>query len=1156
MPEKFHCLVNRKRRIRTLQDKDLCNGYRWDHPDISEIGTKDCVFRGKKTGFTVVSAVKIADFDGVLKLTIETQSFYLDGTERIKPYIGTHVSYLAGRFHGRNSGNWKREFLTLEEIIAVLDTGFSIVPGKFKPATRAVSQRAANMFLETDLVFYDCDEWTADHPAVPPEELYTRYPQFRQDFYWIGESISSRSMLKSEWRYRILMRLPELITGDPCLWNAKSDFIIGRYPFVAAGSSKDVVRVSYGNGRENHFTAVLGGVLSPKSYSLIKSDADAKRETVRVASLEKLEADKRRAHRRDMKAQYSVDSRPDHPWTVFTSKTVAEYLIEHNWASNLQGEAWNWHESGPGKSLELTDAGVIKPFSETVQRSSPEKAGVPVNGYRFIAYNLFGLDVTKESERNDLYRQLAQAGYGSFAEESKEFKKTDRQTTIEGVRAGVVNPLSIQRPPPILAETDDPPSKFVAWTENYETILDAFDIETRIMLLRADTGVGKDHAKVNYILESGDRGFIESAPTSALCIEKEQDFVHRQREGDNHLQEVFRWRGLMSGWKQSRERPYYDRIAAPFIGESPCIQAPLFKALRVKGATPQKVLCPRCPVEAACRTEGYLSQIHRARDATYILTPHRDLFFHPGLKGFVDRLIETKNAPVAIVDELKVYELFIENEISRSELLSWRQMWQGTPTADFADQLLAALGRDDLAAVRAVVEGLTERQRGSIIRAFTHIRFCGEIIRCGLTSRTTGRVLATEQFCFDDGRKAWVATNDACYDELMDLKRDPGRLEEGVLVIRRGAIDRQFETADLTPDEAIASGVYPLENLSNFGDPAQVDGFHRAYKKGWSLLEQLELFLTAYPRNSDAPAVYQSEIFRFYCPPQLHPQVKYLIMMSATLQTEVIKEKIFPGIAVKIVDVPSTAWADRVEVFQVRTGRYPRQSVLKFENGKATGFRSFGKRALFMFLSEAKRTPEKTHGLITYKVALDLMAPALTRLSNVVTGNYGAAEGENEKYAAVDVLWVLFAQVLPEHEVIRRAKIIYGRDEQALNYDRTADGNFVDDRLQAVDNAAIQAELIQAVGRARLVRREGVKVVILTAVDITGISQRAATVFFDYADYEIAGALDNLKETVDKRRAHEMLPARAKELHNQGYSTRAIADILNVSYRHARKIID
>ena len=676
------------------------------------------------------------------------------------------------------------------------------------------------------------------------------------------------------------------------------------------------------------------------------------------------------------------------------------------------------------------------------------------------------------------------------------------------------------------------------------------------MLLRADTGGGKDHAKMNYMLEAGDRDFIESVPTSALCLEKFRDFAQRQQDADNYSQEAFRWRGLKSGWAENRERPYQDRIAEPFIGESPCIQAPLFDALRAKGATPQKFLCRRCPVEAACRSEGYLSQIHRARNATYVLTPHRDLFFHPGLKDFVDRLIETKNAPVAIVDESKVHELFIENEISRRELLSWRRMWRGTQTAAFADQLLSALGRDDLAAVRAVVEGLTGKQRESIIHSFTHIRFGGEIIRDRLTSRTTGRVLSTEQFCFDDGRKAWVATNDACYNELMTLKREPGRVEEGMLVIRREAINRQFETADLTPDEAVASGVYPLENLANFGDPTQVDDFHMAYKRGWTPVEQLELFFASYSRDTDAPAVYRSEIFRFYCPPQLHPQVKRLIMMSATLQAEVIQQKIFPGVAVEIVDTPATAWADRIEVFQIRTGRYPRQSVLCFENGTAIGLRSFGEQALSMFLAEVRRDPEKTHGLITYKVALDLMESALTGLSNVVTGNYGAAEGENEKYGGVDVLWVMFAQVLPEDEVIRRVKMIYGRDEQPLNYDRAANGNFVDDRLREVDNAATQAELIQAVGRARLVRREGVKVVILTGVDIEGISQRAETVLFDYADYEIAGSLDNLKATVDKRPDLETLAVRAKELHKQGHSSRAIADILSISYRQTRKLID
>ena len=200
-----------------------------------------------------------------------------------------------------------------------------------------------------------------------------------------------------------------------------------------------------------------------------------------------------------------------------------------------------------------------------------------------------------------------------------------------------------------------------------------------------------------------------------------------------------------------------------------------------------------------------------------------------------------------------------------------------------------------------------------------------------------------------------------------------------------------------------------------------------------------------------------------------------------------------------------------------------------------------------MFLSEARQNPDKKYAIITYKDVLDLIEEDLQKLPNVVIANYGAAEGENEKYANVDIFYVAFAPFLPPKAVVLRAKLIYGADaEPPLDFTRGNDGIYVDSRVQSIVDAAVQNELIQAIGRARLVRRNNVKVVILTGVFLKGITDREETVLFDYADYSIAGSLDKLEDIVQRR---ESDIARIQQLNANGTSKAAIRDMYGLSSR-------
>ena len=157
-----------------------------------------------------------------------------------------------------------------------------------------------------------------------------------------------------------------------------------------------------------------------------------------------------------------------------------------------------------------------------------------------------------------------------------------------------------------------------------------------------------------------------------------------------------------------------------------CVQPGKFDALRQKGATPQAVLCPLCPVHADCRGKGYLSQVRTAQAADYLLSAQDGVFFDKSLAGFAQKIIKsTERTATGIVDEVRAIELFSECRLSKSELQRIGETWNGTPAGQFAIEILQALElgtQPDFKKVRETVLNLSGGQRKIIIQAFTKHR--------------------------------------------------------------------------------------------------------------------------------------------------------------------------------------------------------------------------------------------------------------------------------------------------------------------------------------------------------------------------------------------------------------------------------------------------
>ena len=687
------------------------------------------------------------------------------------------------------------------------------------------------------------------------------------------------------------------------------------------------------------------------------------------------------------------------------------------------------------------------------------------------------------------------------------------------------------------------PEPTETWEDQQPVLEQAFKTEADTVLIRFDTGVGKDYQKISNILSadlSTERS-LEMVTRIDLANEKQMD-VAKAAEKKGLFLNTYVWKGIHHNYDQWRDKDFYQRKAQiGEFGQLMCCQADLFDALRRKGATPQLVLCPTCPVKSACEQHGYLSQTKKAQQADYLLSAQDGLLFDKSQNGFAKTLMEGKRAVIGIVDEVKAHELYSECSLSKDELRQMMRYWENTPAGEWALSMVDALehtSTSNYERIRQITEDLSEAEQRLIINAFTTIRLVG----------TVADTEDDKEYDDHDALRAWgTFSPDAFHPIAIKIAVNAEAVEyfsrNNIPAVERKAIEANVLC--LSYIEAIKINLFFLtEDDAPLNLKHIKEGFPKLYQnQHHTPLHQLQTLFEQYPRTEDTPIHYNGETLKWSIPPEVHPKLSKVIMMSATADTQTIADKVLLDRQVEIVDANPTKWMSGNEVFQVRTGKYPRASVLNGQ-GELIGF---GEKAWEWMKAQIERAPAQKHAVITYKSVVERYRDQLPE--NVVLANYGAAEGENDRFKDCNVFWILFDPRVPPHEVERRAKMIFGRDEKPLDYTYLQDqGIYADERLQQVaDHYAIE-ELTQAIGRARLVRRTGVKVVILCGRELPGISARSETMLFQPDDLTKAEILDNLASVISQREAEEKIVIKqVKTMAEEEKNDKAILEELNIN---------
>jgi len=110
---------------------------------------------------------------------------------------------------------------------------------------------------------------------------------------------------------------------------------------------------------------------------------------------------------------------------------------------------------------------------------------------------------------------------------------------------------------------------------------------------------------------------------------------------------------------------------------------------------------------------------------------------------------------------------------------------------------------------------------------------------------------------------------------------------------------------------------------------------------------------------------------------------------------------------------------------------------------------------------------------------------------------------------------------------------------------------YSDERVQSVYEQHIVNYLAEIIGRAGLELGANRKIMLITSFPLPGITDRSETLLFDWTDFEIAGSLDKLPETIATR---ERFEAERADL-TADSSREEVERVLGCSTRQANRIL-
>ena len=290
----------------------------------------------------------------------------------------------------------------------------------------------------------------------------------------------------------------------------------------------------------------------------------------------------------------------------------------------------------------------------------------------------------------------------------------------------------------------------------------------------------------------------------------------------------------------------------------------------------------------------------------------------------------------------------------------------------------------------------------------------------------------------------------------------------------------------------------------------------------WTFWHQLKRFFAHYTRDADAPMLWEDEALQFRVPPMLHPSVQYLFVNIPVLNAEHLR-RTFLDVETEILRTQPMAWVPGNRVFQIRTGIYPRETILDLSNTwdimamSETGLHIFSR-----IQAEIERDRNIKHGIITHVYEIEQLKHIAKNENVCFLTSFREVEGLEIALQEAQVIWMVGMPVMGTGTILNRTRILFGNDEEPLSYEMEPElYRYKDERVQSVYEKEVTRIFTEIIKLAQLNRLENKKIMLITGSRIPEITDRPETLLFDWEDFDVAGGLDELAEVIATRQRFE-----------------------------------
>ena len=499
------------------------------------------------------------------------------------------------------------------------------------------------------------------------------------------------------------------------------------------------------------------------------------------------------------------------------------------------------------------------------------------------------------------------------------------------------------------------------------------------------------------------------------------------------------------------------------------------------------------------------------------IIPSNKLLLDPNYAPLAEKILAPVDDTerVCIIEDRKTEDLFLKCELLKSVLERWEVDWQGRALAYLANALLNALKQrgqpydNPIPRIRAAVEAFQQHE-DELIQQMCQLNMQGKVVEHVHVDAKTKQELTRFAIEFEDGTILYIPLNVKA-ENILKANGMPCFL-----------LDRSFNLNEdiripMSMAGAIEIGILDTDSVEKILLLPTVCRY-----PNWTFWHQLKRFFAYYKRDTDAPMQWSGEKLIFFVPPMLHPSVKRLMVISPTLSENYLR-RVFPDEEIEFVRTKQTAWVPGNKVFQLRSVTFTYRTILNIDNSlDIPSMSKIGERIFMWIGAEINRDLSVKHAIITNKSIIELLKD-LSEKENVSFVTYFKAMYRDEiDFQDVDVAWIVGTPHWSERFRWRRVQMLYGNDEEPLNYEGSSETNhFKDKRVQSVYLHNIAGLLSHFIGKIGMNRCGGKSVMLLTNFALPDITDRPETQLFDWEDFEIAGELDKLPEVIDTRERFE-----------------------------------